>query len=98
MTRPESEPYMTADTIQFERIREDQRRMFEDVARLREAKAGQDVMNRNLQDDLTKLTEAVQTLTSTIDRSRGALWVISGAAGAMGAFISAAVALIIHGK
>lgn len=34
------------------------------------------------------LTETVQTLRSTMDQGRGALWVMVGAAGALGAIVS----------
>lgn len=80
----------------MERIRDDVRRAFEDIARLREARAAQDVAMKELKDDVKALTEAVTGLTSAIDRSRGALWVISGASGAIGAIIAAAISILYH--
>lgn len=84
--------------VQVERLQDEQTRIFDEIGKLREARAGQEVFNSQLKDDLESLTTAVQQLTSVIDRSRGALWVISGAAGAIGAMISAVVSYLVHQK
>jgi hypothetical protein len=59
--------------------------MREDISRLREGRAAADVTLKALSDDVAALTAAVGELKTAIDRSRGALWVISGVAGLAGA-------------
>lgn len=72
------------------------RRLRFDVGQLREWKAAQEVNEHHLATDVATLTVAVQSLQTAIDRSRGALWVISGLSGAIGAGAAALVSVLIH--
>jgi hypothetical protein len=60
----------------------------EELSRMRERQGISEANLSNLADDVAALTEAVRDLKETIDRSRGALWVISGASGVVGVFAS----------
>ena len=70
----------------------------ENVAQLREHRAAQEEALGNLADDVKALTEAVASLKTTIDRSRGALYVISGVSGAIGIIASGIVEFIWKSK
>lgn len=71
--------------------------MEERINVLREGRAASDVVTASLAADVKALTEAVAKLQSSIDTSRGALWVISGVSGVAGA-ISALVATFWYHK
>jgi NADPH-dependent curcumin reductase CurA len=60
----------------------------EELSRMRERQGISEANLSNLADDVAALTEAVRDLKETIDRSRGALWVISGASGVVGVVAS----------
>jgi len=77
-------------------FREDFQRLFADVTMLREARAGQAIVNEKLEAKVDKLADSVDALTSTIDRSRGALWVISGVSGIVGAIGSLVAGNLFH--
>jgi hypothetical protein len=57
----------------------------ETVVQLRIGKAETDVLLDQLMKNVSELTVMVGSLKATIDTSRGALWVIGGVAGALGA-------------
>jgi predicted nucleic acid-binding Zn-ribbon protein len=69
-------------------IREDIRDLHDEVTMLRESKAAQQVTLEHIEETVQRLTEAVTELTSTLDKSRGALYVISGVSGAVGAVVA----------
>lgn len=77
-------------------VREDFQGVYREIALLREGRAAQVEINRELREDVSALTSAVQNLTSAIDRSRGALWVISGVSGVAGAVVSWGASLMFH--
>ena len=56
----------------------------EDVVVLREYRAADNVKQIQLDGDVLTLTKAVKDLEATINQSRGALYVISAASGAVG--------------
>ena len=60
----------------------------ENVAQLREHRASQEESLSNLTKDVLELTKAVAELKTTIDRSRGALYVLSAASGGAGILAS----------
>jgi N-acetylmuramic acid 6-phosphate (MurNAc-6-P) etherase len=76
--------------------REDIQRLTENVNMLRQANAAQDVVNATMQANVEKLTDAVTGLTSTIDKSRGALYVISGVSGVGGAVFAWLAHTFLH--
>ena len=79
-------------------VREDFRSVFKDLNELHQARAAQAVVNEGLKDDIAslkedieRLAEVITALTSAIDRSRGALYVIGAASGIAGAIASVVV-------
>ncbi len=77
-------------------VRQDFLNLYSEIALLREGRAAQVEINRELKEDVSVLTAAVQKLTSAIDQSRGALWVISGVSGVAGAIVSWGASLLFH--
>ncbi len=78
------------------RIQDIQEQHTEEIARLRERAAAQDTFNTSMKEDIQELTRAVHSLTSTIDRSKGALWVILGASGTVGGVTTAVAEFILR--
>lgn len=86
-------------------VREDFRTVFGEISELQQSRAAQTEINRELNEDIAglktdieKLTAAVTALTSAIDKSRGALYVISAASGIAGAIAAAVVRAFVTSK
>jgi len=71
-------------------------RLRQDVDGLRLYRAGREVYDENLTNDVLALTTAVNALQRTIDTSKGALWVIGSLAGGIGAIAGAIATLLTH--
>jgi outer membrane murein-binding lipoprotein Lpp len=72
------------------------RRLRFDMGQMREWKAAQEINQGHLTANVTRLTAAVEALQTAIDRSRGALYVVTGLSGAIGAGAAAIVTLLLH--
>ncbi len=61
-------------------------------------KAGREVNDKRMTEDVVALTTAVMSLQLTIERSKGAIWVIGSLSAGAGAIAAAIAAALIHSK
>jgi hypothetical protein len=84
------------ETEAYRFIRDDLNGLRSEVQTLRERRASAETAQEILASQVAELIKATGELKGTIDRSRGALWVLSSMSGGVGAVVGAITAWALH--